>query len=115
MTGLLDGSLEMQPTIRPVLDLSNVKSGAASIGGMLNNQSVGISSNISAISSMMNQRNQNGANDEVVSAVDRLYRKLDNVGGNTTYNVNGITYDDGSNIANAVEALIRGALIERRV
>jgi len=115
ITGLLDGSMEMQPTIRPVLDLSNVKSGAASINGMLNNQSVGISSNINAISNMMNQRNQNGTNNDIVSAVDRLYRKLDNVGGNTTYNVNGITYDDGSNVSNAISALIRAANLERRI
>ena len=115
ITGLLDGSMEMQPTIRPVLDLSNVKSGAASINGMLSNQSVGISSNISAISNMMNQRNQNGTNNDIVSAVDRLYRKLDNVGGNTSYNINGITYDDGSNVADAIKAIVRYANIERRV
>jgi hypothetical protein len=40
---------------------------------------------------------------------------LDNVGGNTTYQVTGITYDDGSNIATAVEDIVRAARIERRI
>ena len=38
------------------------------------------------------------------------------VGGtSTSYTINGITYDNGSSIANAVEALVRAARIERRV
>ena len=113
MTGLLDGSIEMQPTIRPVLDLSNVKTGAASIGGLLGNQSVGVSSNVNAITSMMNKRNQNGANSDVVSAINKLRGDLGKTG-NTTYNVNGITYDDGSNISDAINTLIRATIIEGR-
>ena len=35
--------------------------------------------------------------------------------GSTSYNINGITYDDGSNIVNAVETLVRAARIERRM
>ena len=33
----------------------------------------------------------------------------------TTYQINGITYDDGSNISNAVETLVRAARMERRI
>ena len=32
-----------------------------------------------------------------------------------TYHVNGITYDDNSNVASAVKSLVRAARIERRV
>ena len=39
---VIDSDIETEPTIRPVLDLSNVKSGAGAISGMLNiNPSVG--------------------------------------------------------------------------
>ena len=114
ITDLLDGSLEMQPTIRPVLDLTNVKSSAASINGIFNTQSVGVMANTSAISTMMNQRNQNGANKEIVSAINKLRGDLGKTG-NTSYSIGNITYDDGSNIAEAIQAIIRYANIERRV
>jgi hypothetical protein len=57
---------------------------------------------------------QNGGNGDVISAIDKLRDSLGNIGGNT-YNVNGVTYDDGSNVSNAVQSLIRAARIERRV
>ena len=62
----------------------------------------------------MNSRSQNGTNADVIAAIKELRDDLSNVG-NTTYNIDGITYDDGSNIAEAVSTLIRAARIERRV
>ena len=112
---LLNSDVDMQPTIRPVIDLSDIKAGANTIDGLFgNNASIGVSANIGAISSMMRQRNQNGGSDEIVSAINKLRNELGNVG-NTTYAVNGVTYDDGSNVADAIESLIRAAVIERRV
>ena len=108
------GNIDAQPTIRPVLDLSDVKSGAASISGMFNTPTVGVASNVSAINTMMNQRNQNGPNADVISALDKLRGDLGNIGG-TSYNINGITYDDGSNIANAIKVIARAAIQEGRV
>ena len=111
---LVDGGMNMQPTIRPVLDLSDIRSGANSIGGMLNgNSSIGVLANIGAISHMMNQRSQNGANGEVVSAIDKLRRDVANMPRNS-YNINGVTYDDGSNIAEAIKVIVREARVERR-
>ena len=63
---------------------------------------------------MMNQRNQNGVNSDVVSAINKLRKDLGNTRGGDTYNVNGVTYDDGSNISNAVKSIVRAARIERR-
>lgn len=112
---LLDSDMDIQPTIRPVVDLSNVRSGAAAIGSMLQTHpSVGVMANVNAIGSLANQKYQNGSANDVVSAIDKLGKSLKNIGG-TTYNVNGITYDDGSNISNAVSDLIRAARVERRV
>jgi hypothetical protein len=62
----------------------------------------------------MNRRSQNGANAEVVSAINDLNKKMDNLG-NTTYSINGVTYDDGSSVADAMRTIVRYATIERRV
>ena len=112
----IDSGVDTQPTIRPVLDLSDIESGAGYLNSMFNNSpSIGIMSNVRAISSSMNARLQNGSNSDVVSAIDELSRKLGgNLGTTNNYNVNGVTYDDGSNIANAVETLIRAAIVEGR-
>ena len=56
---------------------------------------------------------QNGVNADVISAIDNLGRKLGNISGDT-YQINGITYDDGSNVSDAVKTLIRAARVERR-
>ena len=75
--------------------------------------SVGVLSNVRTINSMMN-RNQNGANDDVVSAINDLGKAISNMSGDT-YSINGITYDDGSNITNAVQSIVRAARQERRI
>ena len=107
--------IDAQPTIRPVLDLSDVRSGAGAIEGMLGvGSSIGVMSRVGAISSSMNRINQNGVNDDVVSAINKLRKDLSNVGGNS-YTINGLTYDDGSNISDAVKAIVRAAKVERRI
>ena len=112
---LLNSDMDAQPTIRPVLDLSDVQSGVGVLNGMFNNgPSIGVMANLRAISSGIDAKLQNGSNYDVVSAIDKLGKSLGNGGGNT-YNINGVTYDDGSNISDAVEALIRAAQVERRI
>ena len=115
MTDFVSEGIDSTPTIRPVLDLSDVESGVGTIDGLLGgSRSMSIMSNVNSISSMMNRRNQNGANEEVVTAINKLRKDLENVG-NTTYSINGITYDDGSNVSDAIKSLVRAARIERRV
>jgi hypothetical protein len=113
VSDLLNGNMEAQPTIRPVLDLSDVESGAATIGSMFGNPSVGVMTNLGSINTMMNRRNQNGINDDVVEAINNLGSLLGMTGGNS-YTINGITYDDGSAVSDAVNALIRATRIEGR-
>ena len=111
----INSDIDAQPTIRPVLDLSDVRSGVGSINDMLAiGSSVGVAANVSAISSMMARRGQNGESSEVVSAINKLRKDLGNIG-NTTYSINGVTYDDGSNVAAAVKEIARAAIRERRV
>jgi len=114
ISNMIGNDIDSQPTIRPVLDLSDVESGTAALGSMLDmGSSVGVRANVGAISSMMNLRGQNGANDDVVSAIDKLSRKMDGMG-NTTYHIDGIAYDDGTEVASAIQTLVRAAKIEGR-
>lgn len=114
ISNIIDSDIDAQPTIRPVLDLSDVESGAGYLNSMFNNQSIGVNSNLNAISLGMSSINQNGTNSDVVTAINKLRKDLSNVGG-TTYNVNGVTYDDGSNITEAVRTIVRAAKVERRI
>ena len=109
---VINSDVDTQPTIRPVMDLDDVRSGMDTMNRMLGaTPSVGVLANVNAISSSMN-RGQNGYSD-VVSAIKDIGKKLNSSGGDT-YQINGITYDDGSNVSNAVKTLVRAARIERR-
>ena len=111
----INTDIDAQPTIRPVLDLDDIKSGAGMINGMLSqNASVGVNANLNAISAMMNQNGHQTGMDDVVYAINKLRKDLGNVG-NTSYNINGVTYDDGSNITDAVKTIVRAARVERRI
>ena len=112
VSNLISEGIDDEFTIRPVLDLSDVQSGAAAINGMLGIPSVGVAANLNAISTGMRTYRQNGG-DDIVSAIDKLGKNLGNTTGDT-YNINGITYDNGSEIQEAVSTLVRAARIERR-
>ncbi len=118
MTTVLDalnGDIDAQPTIRPVIDLTNVRDGANSIRSLLGGaNTVGVRADLNAISSTMNRRIQNGTTDDVISAINKLNDGLANNRGDT-YNFGDFTYDDGSNISDAVQTLVRAARMGRRV
>ena len=107
ITDLFANDIDAEPVISPVIDLSNVESGARAIGRIMNiGSSIGLRTNVGAIDAGMSLRGQNG-----------------NAGGSTsnsnqvtynTYNIDGVTYDDGSNIASAVEEIVHAARVERR-
>ena len=112
---LFSANADVQPTIKPIVDLSEVRSGANAISGIFGSgPSIGVMANVNAISSSMNGRIQNGNNSEVVSAINKLRDKLDGIG-NTYNTINGVTYDDGSNVTDAIETLVRYAKIGGRV
>lgn len=108
-------SINTDPTIRPVVDLSNVSAGADKIASMLNlNPSVGLATNLGAINSAMNSRIQNDSNQDVINALRDVKRAITK-SAKPTYNINGITYDDGSNVSNAVSDLVRAVKVEGRM
>ena len=110
---VVNSDIDSRPTIRPVLDLSDVANGAGAINRMLSmSPSVGLMSSTGSIMYSMNKR-QNGTTSDVISAINSLGKSLASSNGDT-YNINGITYDDGSNVSDAIKTLIRAARIERR-
>ena len=113
MSSMIDTDMDSTPTIRPVVDMTNVEAQAKSMGSLFSNPLLTPTSNIRAINAMMREQSQNGQNDDVVYAINKLRKDLGNVG-NTYNNVNGVTYDNGSEVSAAVETLIRAAQIERR-
>ena len=111
----LNSDMDAQPMIRPVIDLTDVKTGASAISGMLSKtQTLGVRTNLNAINTAINNKLQNGSNDDIISAINKLGEDLD-VNRGDTYNFGGITYDDGSNVSEAVQTLVRAARIGRRV
>ena len=113
ISSMIENDIDSQPVIRPVLDLSNIQAGAGAINGMFGmSPSVGVMSKVSSISSSMN-KNQNGGSDDLISAITDLKHTMENASGDT-YNINGITYDSGSELQSAIETIVRATIRERR-
>lgn len=102
--------IDPNPTIRPVVDLSNIQNGVGAINGMFNDTALG---NLGGISASINRKIQNGSNANVIDAIKDLKRAVSNISGDN-YSINGVTYDDGSNIADAIRTIAHAAKIERR-
>ena len=109
-----DGIGDNVIVIKPVLDLTNFKSGVNDMDNIISlrtpNRTI---NNANSISSIIEQ-NQNNGNGDLLSAIKGLSNKLDNLSGDT-YNINGITYDDGSAVQDAIKTLVRAAKIKGRV
>jgi methyl coenzyme M reductase gamma subunit len=73
--------------------------------------SAGILANVGAINASMSQ---NGTDfDDVIDAIRELRDDIKNM--KTVVNqIDGVTYDDGSNIASAIEQIVRAVITERR-
>lgn len=104
----IDSDIESQPTIRPVIDLTNVRNGVGTINSMFGDTQIG------AINSTMSGRNQNGTNNDVVSAINKLRNDIGNIN-NNSYSIGGITYNGDNDVAEAIETLVRASIVGRRV
>lgn len=101
-----------QPVITPVLNLSSVYDSLKDMNSkMANDPSLGVVAKIGADVNA-NLQGQNNFNGDLFNAIDALGSVLAQP--NNTYNINGVTYDDGSNIADAVGTIIAAARVERR-
>ena len=114
IANVIGSDIDSQPTIRPVLDLSDVESGSSLISSMLNGGILSVDTRrANSISAYMSGYQNGGNSDELLSAIKGLRKDISSMPRNS-YNINGITYDDGSNISDAVQTLVRAARIERR-
>lgn len=114
ISDVVNSDVDSQPTIRPVMDLDDVRSGMDTMNRMLGaTPSVGVLANVNAIRSSMN-RGQNGANDDVVSAINKLRKDVGNLE-NKSYNFGNITYSSGDEVSNAIDTLVRAFVVEGRV
>ena len=120
ISAALDDNGGYRPVITPVLDMSQASRGldtlnsafdttrTIQVGGI---QANGLSANLATLS--MSRNSQNG---DVVSAINGLRKDIqDNPRVTNTTNVNGVTYDDGSNVHNAVKELVHAAKVRKRV
>ena len=111
---MVENGIDSQPTIRPVLDLSDITANASKITSLFDmNPSVGVLANVGAISNGMNSAQNGKTNEDVISAINGLKDTLGTKAGDT-YTIGSITYDDGSEVSNAIKTLVRAARVERR-
>ena len=83
ISSIIDSGIETSPTIRPVLDLSDLESGVSRIDSMFNNGAVALNGNVDSISNNLKLQSQNGLNNSVEEAINNLTNKLQGLSGNT--------------------------------
>ena len=110
---ILNDKIDANPKITPVIDLSNVSEGTKLLSNMLADQDMQINARSGSIAGSVGKIQNRYDNSDVISALNGLKESLNNNG--PSYTINGITYDDGSNVSAAVQTLVRAARIERRL
>ena len=113
ITELVNDNIDAQPTIRPVMDLSEIQNGSKMLSTILGEMGYQKETmlKVHSIKSDMNERRTSIA--DMVEELKKMRLENNNKSGDT-YQINGITYDDGSNIFDAIKSLVRAAKIERR-
>ena len=114
---IMSDNMDTNPVIAPVVDLRNVKSGSRQLNGMLTditNKSIGLHSSVSLANSVSSGMRPSVQVQDSVKDLVKALRDNDSFSTKNTYNINGITYDDGSNVAEAIRTIIRAARVERR-
>lgn len=104
----------IEPKIKPVLDLSDVRAGAGLIPGLLDfGPSVGVLAHVNDTAATMRAMNQNGNNNELLDAINGLRKDLSERK-DTSYTINGVSYSDDAGLKEAFETIIRATRIGRR-
>lgn len=121
-----DVDLDYQPSIRPVLDTSMIESGVGKMNALLQTNTEAIKLNAD-MSTKMSSAASNATfesdvskrlmieqdNAKIVSAIAGLDKTLRDYSGDTNI-INGVTYDDGTNIGLAVGGLAAALKIDGR-
>lgn len=102
---MIDSDMDVNPTIRPVLDASEIQNGMADINNSLYGQAISIGSVSGRLSRSIGNVGRTSS-----SSVTNNYQTP-----TTNFNINGITYDDGSRVSSAVQELVSAIRMERRM
>ena len=109
---VLNNGIDAEPTIRPVVDLSDVTKSVSDLNTLFSyEQAMSLGSQIEVT---RKAKFQNGNANDIISAIDKLDASLSRFRGDTD-NLNGITYDDGSVVAEAIKTLVRATIVEGRI
>lgn len=103
---ILEDGIDINPTITPVLDLSQIQNGVGALNGLISPSTI----NLGRLNASINA--SRGSDDKVVDAINSLKAGMKPTG--DTYIIEGITYDDGSNVSDAVRTLVTAARKKRR-
>ena len=107
---------EMDPVVKPVVDLSNIERGAEDINNMLGRTIPSdVLSTVNGINRGVNFGLQNSSNDDVVSAIDGLRKTLMSAPRGGDPIIGDISYSGDSDINNAIRDLVRAIRVEERV
>ena len=101
-----------QQTIRPVLDLNDIISDTNEIGNLFGSNKA-VLSELGPVESSINRIQNRRSDDSLLTAISDLKNTLQNASGDT-YNINGVSYDNGSEVQAAIETIVRAAILERR-
>lgn len=112
----LNSDVETQPTIRPIMDLTDIQNGANEIGNMMNGYSIAGSLQLANATANAMNRSTSYANDSTLNAINKLQDTLSNILGkpsieqNNNFNIQG---DNPREIADEVSHILQKQ-VERR-
>jgi tape measure domain-containing protein len=102
---------DFNPTIRPVVDMTDIRKNSGEISSLFGNYGTSMS-----MAARISARYSNGKGDpyyDITKAINKVHDDLSELDANN-YTINGITYDDGTAVATAVNDLLRATRIGRR-
>ena len=112
----LNSDVETQPTIRPVMDLTDIQNGANEIGNMMNGYSIAGSLQLANATANAMNRSASYVNDSTLNAINKLQDTLSNMLGkpsieqNNNFNIQG---NNPKEIADEVSHILQKQ-VERR-
>lgn len=112
----LNSDVETQPTIRPVMDLTDIQNGADEIGNMMSGYSIAGSLDLANATASAMNRNAANINDSTLNAIGKLQSTLSNLLGKPSIEQNNhfdIRGDDPKEIADEVSHILQKQ-VERR-
>ena len=113
---IICSDMDMQPAIRPVMDLTDIQNGADAISGMLTGYAVSGSADLAGIAARGMRGYGNQSEDDILNAISKLQKTLSDILDKPSIEQNNnfsITGNDPREIANEVSYILQNQ-VERR-